>query len=141
MEGVQFQVDYAGAQIHGWSWSILLEACDVVPGVERLKKYNLVLFDLSQLSLTFTKEGKTVLLKGTAESAELHVIGSHGLQKVLTMGLLFSLTTETANQVTVPPPIYSLLQEFRDVFCQPEALPPTKTQEHIPPLPNANLYN
>lgn len=52
----------------------VLGRCNLVLGVEWLKKHSPVLFYFNQLSLAFTKEGKTVSLKGTTEAAELTLL-------------------------------------------------------------------
>lgn len=50
------------------------------------------------------------------------------------IGFLFSLTTETVNEVHLPPFIALLLQEFKDVLCEPRRLPPPRSQDHQTPL-------
>lgn len=59
-----------------------LGCCDAVLRVERVEEIQPSPFYFNQLSLTFAKEEKSVSLKGTTDSAELHLIGSNGIQKV-----------------------------------------------------------
>lgn len=54
---------------------------DVVLGVEWLRNTTQP-FLLNQLSLSFSRGGKSVSLKGTTDSVELHLIGSKGLQNL-----------------------------------------------------------
>lgn len=99
---------------------------------EWLKKYSPVLFEFNQLSLTFTKEGKPITLKGVSETPKFNMMTNNGSQKALLkkvgklVCLLFSVNTKLDIQLHIPNPILPLLNEFEEVFKEPQELPPTK---------------
>lgn len=120
---------------------LALGGCDAVLGVEWLKKYSPVVFSFNQLSLTSTKDGKSITLKGITEEPELRMTSS-GLQKVFKkkigklMGFLISITAESTNQVCLSLLSFSLIREFTDIFDEPKGLSPIRTHDHhIPLLP------
>lgn len=142
----QLQVDHATTQVTN-EWETGVGGCDGLLWVEWLKNYSLVLFDFNNCS-TFTQDGKSVSLKGTTNSTELHLISSSGLLKVFRkkvgklMGFLFLITTEVTNQVCLPPLVSSLIKEFTDIFTEHKGLHlGWAHNHHVPVLPMAKHVN
>lgn len=56
--------------------------CFVILGVEWLKRYS-HMFDFTQLSQTFKKEGKAITVKGVTGASELSMINNNGFKRCL----------------------------------------------------------
>lgn len=141
-------MDHARTKVHWRNTNITLKGLWCSLGSRMVKRYSTILFDFTELSLTFTKEGKSVSFKGITDSVERHLIGSDRLRKVFKekihklMGFLFSITIAAVNQICFPPLISLLIRESHMYLVNPRALPPVRAHDnHNPLLSTAKLVN
>jgi hypothetical protein len=118
---------------------------DLILGSSWLATLGPHIADYSTLSLKFFIDGKFVTLSGVSESlpeqAQLHHIRRLQLTKaiaeVYTMQVLH-LETQHETPLELPsglaPDLVQLLFKYRDVFKNPTALPPPRSQDHSIPL-------
>ncbi|XP_026378573.1 uncharacterized protein LOC113273013 [Papaver somniferum] len=123
-----------------------LGGCDIVLGADWLKTLGDVLFNFSKLSISFKYHNKITLHGSTPNNSLLMMSGeavkncfsktSHGI-----VGHLFSISTSTT-QPTTPPELLPILDEYKDIFKEPNQLPPKRSLDHSIPLqPNAAPVN
>jgi len=100
-----------------------LGRCDMVLGVDWLRKFSPILFDFIKIKITFKKEGRMLELKGIVETASLQRMTVEKVQKNLKTSIMgfvgqFFLIEAT----TVPLPILAnteivgLLADYAEVF-------------------------
>jgi hypothetical protein len=65
-----------------------LGRCDMVLGVDWLKKFSPILFDFIKMKITFKKEGRMLKLKGIIETASLQPITVEKVQKNLKTSIM-----------------------------------------------------
>lgn len=114
-----------------------LGGCDVVLGVDFMRKFGPVLFDYGQLQIILRYGDREITSKGLKQEASLSMITAKGLQKMLRkrefrIGCLCMMTMEGdgPGSGVQPTEIQQLLQEYQDIFKEPTALPPVRGAEH-----------
>ncbi|XP_019257630.1 PREDICTED: uncharacterized protein LOC109235836 [Nicotiana attenuata] len=114
--------------------------CNVVLGVDWMRKHNPILFDFIEYKLHVSVKGKRVDLKGYSEEGKLHRMTAGGVKQLLKKGKvlwahLFTITTKNAEiQGNIPQRISGVLEEFPDVFEEPKTLPAQRSHDHSIPL-------
>ncbi|XP_075092058.1 uncharacterized protein LOC142172173 [Nicotiana tabacum] len=118
--------------------------CDMVLGVDWIRKHNPVLFDFIGYRLQVSVNGKRVELKGFSEEGQLQAMTASGVKQLLKKGQviwahLFSISAkEVKVTAELPEEIRLVLQGFLKVFAEPKTLPPRKDHDYSIPLkPNA----
>lgn len=129
-------------------WLLPLGGCDMVLGVDWMRKHNPILFDFDKMQLTFKKNGKKVVVQGgEPKAASLKQMTSQALKRFIkkkqgVIGHLFAISAAPTEEVPVDPSITQLLNTYPDVFSTPTTLPPVRHQDHtIPLVPNAKPTN
>ncbi|KAL4187831.1 hypothetical protein AMTRI_Chr09g40750 [Amborella trichopoda] len=114
---------------------------EVVLGAKWLRTLGPIMWDLAKLLMTFKVAGKEVTLKGVTSFND-KVIGDHEFYhdaKRNKKGMLLHLysigtplpLTNGENQLTR---LQRILEEFQDVFDEPNGLPPLRSHDHRIPL-------
>ncbi|XP_019228862.1 PREDICTED: uncharacterized protein LOC109209954 [Nicotiana attenuata] len=114
--------------------------CDVVLGVDWMRKHNPILFDFIEYKLQVSVKGKRVDLKEYSKEEKLHSMTASGVKQLLKKGKvlwahLFTITAGNNElQGSIPQMINGVLGEFPDVFEEPKTLPPQRSHDHSIPL-------
>lgn len=117
----------------------------MVLGVDWLKQNSPVTFDYQSLSITILKEGRKIVLQGGMQEGTLKTMSGKGLSKLLrgkqavTQGYLCMVSAckeeiDVKAPVQAPPEITKLLQQYEDIFQEPQGLPPRRYHDHRIPL-------
>jgi hypothetical protein len=109
-----------------------LGGCGIVLGTQWLSTLGVISWDFKNLVMGFMHEGKQVWLQGLKEKPNL-IQGSKDFKGKATMkGLLLQIMPcELASiQEEICAPIRELVEEFPQVFEEPEGLPPKRNHEH-----------
>jgi len=116
-----------------------LERCDIVLGVDRLRKFSPILFDFIKIKISFKKEG--MMLKGIMEVANFQCRTVEKVQKNLKASIMgfvgqFFLVEATTipHHVLANAEIVGLLVDHAVVFQEPTTLLPTRRHGHRIPL-------
>lgn len=147
-----------------------LGSCDMILGLDWMRKHTLITFDFDNSTLLLKKEGLIIELLGVKEEGTLRMITAGRLQKLiqrkvttLVGHLLFiDAIPETTNQnckeqmpqVSIQhfellqvsfnsiTTVEKLIEKYEDIFKEPNFLPPTRSHDHrIPLMPNAIPIN
>ena len=107
---------------------------DMVLGVDWMKKYSPLIFDFNEMTLSFTKEGKQIKLKGGSTTSTLKIILGEKLQKLAgkeadLMGEFYMFISEGVDS-SIPVELRVLLDAYADVFEEPTRLPPERSHDH-----------
>ncbi|XP_071939966.1 uncharacterized protein [Coffea arabica] len=127
MQGYEFQHHFNTLRLGG---------CDMILGVDWLARYSLMEFDFRGLSMRFKKGKQQVELKGEGNAVQLKLIKGSRLYKwsrKQAYGILAQVSAvEDKKPDTKPtsPEMEELLQRFKDVFQEPQGLPPERSQDH-----------
>ncbi|XP_020104448.1 uncharacterized protein LOC109721311 [Ananas comosus] len=116
---------------------IRLEGSSMLLGIDWLKVHGPVTFDYEQNTVSIMKDGKKVELKGMAEKAKLRSITAKQWQQEYLEGnccAVAQLSSKRDEQINIPVEIQEVLQQFEDVFQEPQGLPPVRPQDHRIPL-------
>ena len=118
-----------------------LGRCDMVLGVDWLRKFSPILFDFIKMKITFKKEGRMLELKGIIKTASLQSMTVEKVQKNLKtsimgfVGQFFLIEATTASvAVLANAEVGELLANYAKVFQEPTALTPRKRHDHRIPL-------
>jgi hypothetical protein len=109
-----------------------LGGCGIVLGTQWLSTLGVISWDFKNLVMGFMHEGKQVWLQGLKEKPNL-IQGSKDFKGKATMkGLLLQIMPcELASiQEEICAPIRELVEEFPQVFEEPEGLPPKRNHDH-----------
>ena len=111
---------------------------DIVLGVDWMKVYSPLIFDFNEMSVSFQKDGQQVILKEGHYEPTLKLISGEKLQKLIdndtnVMGELYMLNVDGEESYT-PAEIKSLLDQYSEVFEEPNNLPPVRSHDHCIPL-------
>jgi hypothetical protein len=109
-----------------------LGKCGIVLGTQWLSTLGVISWDFKNLMIGFMHEGKQVWLQGFKEKPNL-IQGSKNFKGKATMkGLLLQIMPcELASiQEEICALIQKLVEEFPQVFEEPEGLPPKRNHEH-----------
>ncbi|XP_020082221.1 uncharacterized protein LOC109705849 [Ananas comosus] len=138
MQGQEFKADLR---------VIRLEGSSVLLGIDWLRVYGKVTFDFQQNSITVTKDGQALVLKGMGEQAKLQLITAGQWYQELQLGeccVLSPISIEAASEgePELPPELKEVLNQYSDVFEEPKELPPQRSSDHkIPLQPGATPVN
>lgn len=95
------------------------------------------------MSISIQKSGQAVTLQGATHKGSLKAISSKNLSKMLkknkgiTQGCICMLDTtslQNADIDPIEPALQTLLQEYENVFKEPQGLPPVREHDHKIPL-------
>ena len=124
-----------------------LEPYDLILGVDWMKHYSPMTFDFKELTLSFDKEGETVLLQGDSHTAKVRMRQGTAAQRHIRNKVRTSLQHSCMirvqnSQVTpVPKSLTQLLDQYQDIFKEPISLPPIRELDHqIPHIPDAKPF-
>ncbi|XP_062176260.1 uncharacterized protein LOC133881329 [Alnus glutinosa] len=121
-----------------------LAGYDAVLGIHWLRTLGPILWDFKELKMEFQYEGVRCLLQGLKQGPPvcLEEGDNFRLPKHERKGVVLQLMDITTNdsqskgssaktsQLTVPPPVAEVLQQFEDVFQEPHGLPPRRVLDH-----------
>ncbi|KAL4325335.1 hypothetical protein GQ457_11G021080 [Hibiscus cannabinus] len=126
MQGCSFKHDFR---------ILLMGGSDMVLGVDWMRKCSPITMDFNSMTMSFKKDGNSILLKGGQPDNSLRMISNGKLQKISEkknpelMGEIYFLSSEEPKTET-PSELLPLLLEFDDVFQEPTAMPPARQQDH-----------
>jgi hypothetical protein len=123
MQGLHLKLTFNLLELGGYG---------IVLGTQWLSTLGMINWDFKNLMMGFMHEGKQVWLQGLKEKPNL-IQGSKDFKGKATMkGLLFQIMPcELASiQEEIGAPIRELVEEFPQVFEEPEGLPPKRNHEH-----------
>ena len=111
---------------------------DMVLGVDWMKVYSPLVLDFNEMSVSFQKDGQQVILKGGQCESTLKLISREKLQKLIdkntnVMGELYMLNVD-GEESDIPAEIKTLLDQYFEVFEEPNSLPPVRSHDHCIPL-------
>jgi hypothetical protein len=109
-----------------------LGGCGIVLGTQWLSTLGVISWDFKNLVMGFMHEGKQVWLQGLKEKPNL-IQGSKDFKGKATMkGLVLQIMPCELDtiQEEICAPIQELVEEFPQVFEEPEGLPPKRNHEH-----------
>ncbi|KAF7126621.1 hypothetical protein RHSIM_Rhsim11G0093400 [Rhododendron simsii] len=130
MQGAEFTADMRLLPLGG---------CDIILGVQWLSTLGPVLWDFKNLKMEFTVLGAKHTLKG-GEVPAVQLVDVKTMEQLLrrhplgVMAQMCSIQAATSEQVQVNPEISMLLQNYEDVFSEPQGLPPVRAHDHQIPL-------
>ncbi|KAF7116358.1 hypothetical protein RHSIM_RhsimUnG0031100 [Rhododendron simsii] len=130
MQGVEFTIDMKLLPLGG---------CDMVIGVQWLSILGSVLWDFKNLKMEFIILVAKHTLKG-GEVPAVQLVDAKTMEQLLrrhplgVMAQMCNIQAETSEQVQVNPEISMLLQNYEDVFSEPQGLPPVRAHDHQIPL-------
>ncbi|CAA7028426.1 unnamed protein product [Microthlaspi erraticum] len=154
----QFQWDFQGTSFTDDFMVIPLNGCDVVLGVQWLKKFGPITWDFQHLTMKFFWCNKKVVLHGihpgsvrAIKAEKLNKLQDENIQLSMlcltseeepTETQFFSLETETSREMNHPE-ISNLLEEFKDIFEEAMDLPPFRENHNhkIQLIEGANPVN
>ncbi|XP_071933241.1 uncharacterized protein [Coffea arabica] len=127
MQGYEFQHHFNTLRLGG---------CDMILGVDWLARYSPMEFDFRGLSMKFKRGKQPVELKGEDNTVQLRLIKGSRLHKWTrkqAYGILAQVSAvedKELDQEPTSPEMEELLQRFKDVFQEPQGLPPERSQDH-----------
>ncbi|KAE8666182.1 hypothetical protein F3Y22_tig00112507pilonHSYRG00213 [Hibiscus syriacus] len=125
IQGFHFNHDFRILQLGG---------SDMVLGVDWMKQFSLVLIDCKDMTSSFQKDGKLMIMQGQTTMGNWKSIPGNRMQKMTAkdsslMDELYVLDVDPVAS-TVPIELEPLLQEFDSIFDEPTGLPPIKVHDH-----------
>ncbi|KAL2227755.1 UNVERIFIED_CONTAM: hypothetical protein Sindi_2134200 [Sesamum indicum] len=98
---------------------------DCILGCEWLSGNNPIELDFHQLQVTITQAGKKVILKASAERADLRTLSVYSLNRLLRKGSCgvkgeLYATKKAASQSERDPRLLELIHQFKDIFQEPK---------------------
>ena len=121
---------------------------DAILGMDWLEEHSPMTVDWRAKLIEIPSTSGAIRLQGhEATSSTCTVINALQLQQLCNtdaithMALIYAMTNEGSNNTTSPE-IQAVLEEFSDVFKEPEGLPPRRDCDHkIPLIPGAQPVN
>jgi len=126
---------------------------DAILGFDWLRRHSPMVCDWEHKSLQFEERGSTIQLKGlTAPPLHISAISANKVYKATKSNELWAFVlldytpipnpTQTPQHTTTKEDIQHLLTVYKDVFTDPQLLPPKRSYDHaIPLLPNSIPIN
>ena len=126
---------------------------DAILGFDWLRRHSPMVCDWEHKSLQFEEQGSTIQLKGlTAPPLHISAISANKVYKATKSNELWAFVlldytpipnpTQTPQHTTTKEDIQHLLTVYKDVFTDPQLLPPKRSYDHaIPLLPNSIPIN
>ena len=126
-----------------------LGSCEMILGVQWLSTLGPILWNFDKLEMQFSYQGRTVVLTAAPQTAVQWLGGKAMIRELSTTNAphifaiqVHSVEGKTAEQLQVTKPaLTQLLQEFGDVFSEPQTLPPHRHLDHhiilkegVPPI-------
>ncbi|BAH93352.1 Os06g0170800 [Oryza sativa Japonica Group] len=130
VQGHQFSTDFK---------LLPLDNYDMILGMDWLEKYSPMDINWQAKTIQFGLLDKSVELKGVVpELDKCDLVSIHQLQLLHNQGAVESLVQLTASDGSsssqnVPSSIQSILDEFADIFNEPDGLPPSRSYDHTIP--------
>ena len=123
-----------------------VQGCDMILGIDWLVSLGPMMVDWGRRKLEFQKGDKAVTLQVKEEVAEIkwceEALDVDKEQKRGSELMLAHLFQVSEGVGTVHPKVLSLLEEYSDLFAEPNALPPKRSIDHKNPLlPGAQPVN
>ncbi|XP_072147882.1 uncharacterized protein [Setaria viridis] len=121
-------------------------AFDAILGYDWLNPHSPMICHWENKTIAFKDQGKEVLLQGVLPSKPtLHELSSEKLVKWIAgndIGAYAVVEVTHSASPSIPPVVQHLLDEYDDVFSDPNTLPPSRFHDHqIPLLPNSIPVN
>jgi hypothetical protein len=109
-----------------------LGGCGIVLGTQWLSTLGVISWDFKNLVMGFMHEGKQVWLQGLKEKPNVIQSSKDFKGKATMKGLLLQIMPCELDsmQEEIDAPIRELVEEFPQVFEEPEGLPPKRNHEH-----------
>uniref|UniRef100_A0A2N9HH28 Reverse transcriptase n=1 Tax=Fagus sylvatica TaxID=28930 RepID=A0A2N9HH28_FAGSY len=109
-----------------------LGGCGIVLGTQWLSTLGVISWDFKNLVMGFMHEGKQVWLQGLKEKPNVMQSSKDFKGKATMKGLLLQIMPCELDsmQEEIDAPIRELVEEFPQVFEEPEGLPPKRNHEH-----------
>ncbi|XP_035546666.1 uncharacterized protein LOC118348677 [Juglans regia] len=112
-----------------------LAECDIVLGVQWLESLGPITWDFSKFLMTSMLEGKTIEFKGLKLNPSVVEDGQNLLKGTLAKGkgILLQIVGEgkvEQNSEVLEEQFSELLEEFKEVFNEPQGLPPPRAHDH-----------
>ncbi|XP_038995777.1 uncharacterized protein LOC120120131 [Hibiscus syriacus] len=125
MQGYDFQHDFRVLSLGG---------SDMVLGVDWMEVFSPIMMDFKTKTISFEKDGETVVIKGSQKLPLIRSITGEKLQKLAEKdtelsGELYLLSDEVEDNL-VPLPLQELLEEFKEVFEEPKGMLPSRQHDH-----------
>ncbi|KAE8694183.1 hypothetical protein F3Y22_tig00110788pilonHSYRG00591 [Hibiscus syriacus] len=125
MQGYEFQHDFRVLSLGG---------SDMVLGVDMMEEFSPILMDFKAKTISFEKDGKTVVIRGTQKLPLIRPITCEKFQKLVEKdtnltGEMYLLSAEVQDSF-IPLPLHELLAEFKEVFEEPKGMPPRRKHDH-----------
>ncbi|XP_071688259.1 uncharacterized protein [Rutidosis leptorrhynchoides] len=126
---------------------IPIRGCDMVLGIQWLKRLGNIMWNFDELKMVFTYNKDRIVLRG-AKKAPLQWIKGKQLDKNCAQQgaylasvclcvypvTCYDMSTQHKSSVEVEPQITQLLEKYADIFKVPTKLPPKRSHEHRIPL-------
>ncbi|XP_021596651.1 uncharacterized protein LOC110603257 [Manihot esculenta] len=119
-----------------------LEGYDVVLGTQWLRTLGTIIWDFSDLLMTFNLDGKQVILQGSIVP-DNQLISAYRMEHLIQFakkGFLLQIIGDQSDSPEIPklhPQIQAFLDKFRVVANEPVGLPPQWLHDHKIPLKNS----
>ncbi|KAL4380090.1 hypothetical protein GQ457_02G032600 [Hibiscus cannabinus] len=125
MQGQEFEHDFRVIQMGG---------SDMVLGVDWMKKFSPLVMDFKEMTLSFEKEGQSIVLQGGRKPPYVRMISEKKMLRLTErepdcQGELYFLSVESED-TDVPTVLQPLLLEFAEVFGEPKGMPPRRAHDH-----------
>ncbi|KAL4384039.1 hypothetical protein GQ457_15G021620 [Hibiscus cannabinus] len=125
MQGYQFEHDFRVLQLGG---------CDMVLGVDWMKKYSPVMMDFNEMTLSFQHGPQYITLHGGKKLPSVKLISGDKLQKWAErdselMGEIYLMSVDVTT-TEIPEQLQPILEKYQQVFEEPKGMPPTRNHDH-----------
>ncbi|XP_039056733.1 uncharacterized protein LOC120199783 [Hibiscus syriacus] len=125
MQGYEFQHDFRVLSLGG---------SDMVLGVDWMEEFSHILMDFKAKTISFEKDGKAVVIRGTKKLPLIKPITGEKFQKLVEKdteltGEIYLLNAEVQDNL-IPLPLQELLEEFNEVFEEPKGMPHRRQHDH-----------
>ncbi|XP_061347791.1 uncharacterized protein LOC133293270 [Gastrolobium bilobum] len=111
-----------------------IQGADIVLGVQWLQLLGPILLDYQKLSMEFSWGGESIKLQGDQHTTSISFNQFRKIQQQGQVASLFQLSVIDANPTVVSddnhPAVTKLLQEFDELFQEPQKLPPHRQLDH-----------
>ncbi|KAL0461879.1 UNVERIFIED_CONTAM: Retrovirus-related Pol polyprotein from transposon.6 [Sesamum latifolium] len=134
-----FTWEIQGQVFHYPMRTLTLGGCHMVLGGDWLRHYNPVEYDYKAMTVTVSRNGKKWGFKALSQKqVALHLISAESMSKVVNevtyrfLGQLCSISTTSVNDTLAfqETALTLLLDDYSELFQEPQGLPPTRSIEH-----------
>ncbi|KAE8661535.1 hypothetical protein F3Y22_tig00113725pilonHSYRG00880 [Hibiscus syriacus] len=104
------------------------------PAMDWMKEFIPIMMDFKAKTISFEKDGQIVIIRGTHKLPLLKPISGEKIQKLVAKytevnGEIYLLNAEVEENI-IPLPLQDLLEEFKEVFVEPEGMSPSRKHDH-----------